>query len=77
MNEIAYTMPIRLNKEENDQIAGFKDKKSGIISTDDSKFKVIVVPTDEESIILKDTYELYQQYKVEYQDAYQKKIGVR
>ena len=77
MSELEYTMPIVLNKEENNQIAGFKDKKSGVISTDGSKFKVIVVPTDEESIILKDTYELYQQYKVEYKDNFQKKIGVR
>ena len=77
MNELSYTMPIKLNKEENSEIAGFKDKKSGIISTDDSKFPVMVVPTDEEYIILRDTYEIYQNLKQEKESSFQKKIGSR
>ena len=31
---------------------------SGVISTDDSTVKVLVIPTDEELMIAKDTYEL-------------------
>lgn len=77
MNEIAYILPVSLNKEANDEIAGFKVKKEGVISTPDSKFEVMVLPTDEESIILKDTYELYQQYKVENVESFQKRLGTR
>ena len=32
--------------------------KEAIISTDDSKVKVVVVPTDEEIVIARDTVEL-------------------
>ena len=43
-----------INKEVNDTIHG----KEAIISTDDSKVKVVVVPTDEEIVIARDTMEL-------------------
>ena len=59
INEISNVMDIKLNKEANDNIARFKQNQSGIITTPDSKFKVMVIPTDEEYMILKDTYELY------------------
>ena len=49
---------IYVNEEENDQIASFKEKHEGIISTEDSKVPVRVVPTNEEIMIVKDTYEL-------------------
>ncbi len=49
---------IQLNDEENSLIAGFKDKHEGIISTKDSKVDVWVVPTNEELMIIKDTYKL-------------------
>ena len=45
---------IKINKEVNDTIHG----KEAIISTDDSKVKVVVVPTDEEIVIARDTMEL-------------------
>jgi acetate kinase len=35
--------------------------KEEVISTPDSKVKVIVVPTDEELMIASDTYEIYEQ----------------
>ena len=44
---------IKLNKNNLD-IKG----KEIILSTDDSKVKVVVVPTDEEMMIAKDTYEI-------------------
>jgi len=58
VNSISVPMNIKLNKEANDNIARFKENQFGVISTDDSKFKVIVVPTNEEAMILKDTYEI-------------------
>ena len=46
------------DKEMNNKIAGYLDLSEGKISTDDSKVDVFVVPTDEEAMIIKDTYEL-------------------
>ena len=45
---------IKINKEVNDKIHG----EEAIISTDDSKVKVVVVPTDEEIVIARDTMDL-------------------
>ena len=58
VNFISEPMGIKLNKEVNDNIAKFKENQSGIITTEDSKVKVIVIPTNEEYMILKDTYNL-------------------
>ena len=49
---------ITLNDEENEKIASFKDLHEGVISLSDSKIPVYVVPTNEEAMIIKDTYEL-------------------
>lgn len=49
---------IYLNKEENDKIARYLDLKEGKISSTDSKVDVFVLPTDEEVMIVKDTYKL-------------------
>jgi len=49
---------IKLDKEVNNTIAGFKSVHEGIISTDDSKVDVYVVPTNEELMIATDTYNL-------------------
>ena len=58
VNKISNSCNIRLNKEVNDNIARFKANQTGVITTDDSHFKVIVVPTNEENVILEDTYKL-------------------
>ena len=58
VNFISKPMGIKLNKEVNDNIAKFKQNQSGIITTEDSKIKVMVIPTDEEYMILKDTFNL-------------------
>ena len=42
------------HKEVNDKVRG----EEAIISTDDSKVKVVVVPTDEEIVIARDTMDL-------------------
>jgi len=49
---------IVLDEEENDKIASFKEKSAGIISTRNSKINVYVIPTDEEKMIMLDTYEI-------------------
>ncbi len=63
VNSISNAMNIELDVDANDNIAKFKENQSGIISTTDSKFKVMVIPTNEEYMILKDTFELSQQVK--------------
>ena len=49
---------IKLDKEVNNTIAGYREKQTGIISTSDSIVPVYVVPTNEELMIATDTYEL-------------------
>ena len=49
---------IYADDEINNQIASFKDIHEGVISTKDSKVEVRVLPTDEEIMIVRDTYNL-------------------
>jgi acetate kinase len=49
---------IEVNEEMNSKIAGFKDINEGCITTDNSAFPVYVVPTNEEIMIIRDTYKL-------------------
>ena len=64
INYISIPMGMKVNKEANDNIAKFKQYQRGTITTEDSKVKVMVIPTNEEYMILKDTYELSKQNKV-------------
>ena len=48
---------IKVDKKANDKIASFKDQNEGIISAKSSSIPVYVVPTNEELMIIKDTYE--------------------
>ena len=50
---------IKIDSKANDKIASFKEKQEGIISAKSSKVPVWVVPTNEELMIIKDTYELF------------------
>ena len=59
INDLSKPLNIKLNKENNDNIAKFKQYQTGIITTDDSNVRVYVVPTNEESMILKDAYNIY------------------
>ena len=63
INLISNSMGIKLDKKVNDKIARFKELQSGVISKEDSKIKVFVIPTNEEYMIYKDTYDLYQDIK--------------
>ena len=49
---------IKLNEEVNNNVASYRDNSEGLISTEDSSVAVWVVPTNEELMIIKDTYEL-------------------
>ena len=57
MNKLA-PLGIKVNKEVNNKIASFKDRHEGIISAPDSSVDVYVVPTNEEIMIIRDTYNL-------------------
>ena len=60
MESISVPMHVFLDENTNDSIASNKEKQSGKISTDESAFDVLVVPTDEEYMILQDTYDIIQ-----------------
>ena len=49
---------IKVDEEKNSKIASYKNENEGIISSDDSSVPVYVLPTNEEIIIIKDTYNL-------------------
>ena len=49
---------ITLNEEMNDKIASFKEIHEGIITDPYSKINVMVLPTDEEVMIVKDTFNI-------------------
>ena len=48
---------IKVDKKLNSEIASYKDKQEGIISSKNSSIPVYVEPTNEELMIIKDTYE--------------------
>jgi len=58
INHISNAVGVKLNSEMNDNIGAGKELKTGIISTEDSKTKVYVVPTSEEIMIARDTYNI-------------------
>ena len=49
---------VTLDEELNDKIASFKELHEGIISDGNSKITVMVVPTNEEIMIVKDTFNI-------------------
>ena len=49
---------IEVNKEVNDKIAGFKELHEGCITTENSSIPVYVIPTNEEIMIIRDTYKI-------------------
>lgn len=56
VDEIKDALHVDIDKELNNTIHG----KEAIISTPDSKIKIVVIPTDEEVMIARDTYYFYQ-----------------
>ena len=57
LNRVA-PLGIVVDKEKNASVAGFKDIHEGVITAKDSKVEAWVVPTNEELMIIKDTYEI-------------------
>ena len=49
---------IEVDKKVNDTIAGFKDVHEGLITTKKSSIPVYVIPTNEEIMIIRDTYNI-------------------
>ena len=58
INKLSNPMGIYINKIANDNIGYGHDLKEGIITTEESKIPVYVIPTDEEVMILRDCYKL-------------------
>lgn len=52
-----HVLGVTLDEELNNKIAGFKDLHEGIISDGDSRINVMVLPTNEEIMIVKDTFD--------------------
>lgn len=63
IEKISHPLHIALDTEQNNNIAKFKSLKQGIITTPESSIPVYVLPTNEEYMILKDTFELSQHVK--------------
>jgi acetate kinase len=63
VKSLSNIMGIELDQEANNNISKYKSNQSGFISKPESKTKVIVLPTNEEYMILKDTYNLSKQLK--------------
>ena len=57
LNKLA-PLGIKLNVEANNKIASYKDQHEGIITSPDSSIPVYVLPTNEEIMIIRDTYNL-------------------
>ena len=58
IDHIKDIMGIELDKEMNNKIASYLPDKMGMITTKESKIPVYVIPTNEEYMILRDTYDL-------------------
>ena len=58
VNKLSGPMGVKINKESNNNIGYGHPNKEGIITTDDSKVMVMVMPTDEEVMIVRDTYRI-------------------
>ena len=58
INKLSNPMGIHVNKIANNNIGYGHELKEGIITTDNSKIAVYVIPTDEEVMIVRDTYKI-------------------
>lgn len=73
INSISNVIGTYINDGENNIISKYKEKELGIISTNDSRISVYVIPTDEERMILKDTYNIIKA-KCDSKGAYHKEF---
>ncbi len=63
INKLSNTFNINIDKDLNNEVAGFKDIQTAKISTLDSKTEIWVIPTDEELMIFNDTKQLIDEKK--------------
>lgn len=64
LEDISPVLGTYIDKDKNNEIAGYKEINEGIITTDDSRIPVYVIPTDEEKMILQDTYKIVNQRQI-------------
>lgn len=74
IDKISHATGIVLDEEKNNQIAGYKKIKEGIITSESSKFPVYVVPTNEELMIVEDTYKVIKQFTSERKTWQKRKV---
>lgn len=55
VNRLSKVLPVILDEERNEKIAGFKEIHSGCITKEESVLPILVMPTNEELMILRDT----------------------
>lgn len=58
INRISGAIETQLDEELNKRTAGFRDRHEGIISKEGSRYNVYTVPTNEELMIVRDTYRI-------------------
>ncbi len=58
VNKLSKVMGIKLNNTTNDSIGYGRENKEGIITTEDSRVPIYVLPTDEEVMIVRDSYRI-------------------
>ena len=73
INSMSNVIGTKINDSENNIISRFKEKQIGAISTEDSRTLVYVVPTNEEYMILRDTYNVIKS-KSDSKGVYHKEI---
>ena len=58
VNRLSKILPVSLDEERNDAIAGFKDIHSGCITKEESVLPILVMPTNEELMMARDALDL-------------------
>lgn len=58
VKKLEKVLHIKLDEEKNNNMASFKENQEGIITTNSSTIPIYVIPTDEELMIVKDTYKI-------------------
>jgi acetate kinase len=48
---------VKIDNNANDEIAGYKNRQEGLVTTSDSSIPIYVIPTDEEVMIGRDAYD--------------------
>jgi len=70
LNDLEPVINTYIDKDKNNEIAGYKDINEGIITTSESNIPVYVIPTDEEAMILEDTYNIVNERQLEKPKTY-------